>query len=179
MTPKYLANARARFIAKCKFNACTGCVEWTGGRTRGQGHTAWYGAFWFDGRSVLAHRFAAEYIHGHRLEPWLQVDHECRNTLCVQHLQSISAELNRELQWVRVQVGLLPDPQPYVEEPDLIPFFIEPNWIKHERSSNAAAHPTGIGARRRSGISEQRGRVRRREGSDDPLRARKRQQATQ
>lgn len=124
--------ALQRFVAKCRFNPCTGCVEWIGARTRGQGKTAWYGGFWFNGKTVLAHRWAAEHIHGLPVTPDMQVDHECRNTLCVQHLQVVTPTVNRELQWIRVQVGLDPDPEPYAPDPEMwVPFFTEPEWLRH------------------------------------------------
>jgi hypothetical protein len=85
--------ARERFLAKCRFNACTGCVEWVGGKTRGKGKTAWYGSFWDQGRRWLAHRWAAQYIHGLDIEN-RDVDHMCGNTLCVHHLQAVTGLVN-------------------------------------------------------------------------------------
>jgi len=119
-----------RFRAKCRFDACTGCVNWIGGTTAGQGHTARYGAFWFEGRRWFAHRWAAQYVHGLHVDYTVQIDHMCRNTLCVQHLQSVSPTFNRELQWIRVQVGLEPEPEPYVYPEDVIPFHIAPEWLR-------------------------------------------------
>lgn len=132
--------AHQRFLAKCRLNPCqgyngTGCVEWTGARTRGQGHTAWYGAFKFEGKVVKAHRWAAKHIHELDLPDDMQVDHECRNTLCVEHLAVVTAEVNRELQWIRVQVGLEPEPAPYVPDEDAVPYYIEPEWMRCLRQS--------------------------------------------
>ena len=126
---KRTATARERFVSKCQFNPVTGCVEWIGARTRGQGHTAWYGSFWYNGRSILAHRWAAEHIHGQPVSPDVQVDHECRNTLCQHHLTVVTPQINRELQWIRVQVGLDPDPEPYIGDPDGVPFYYPPEWL--------------------------------------------------
>lgn len=78
---------------------------------------------------MLSHRWAAEHIHGLPLTAELQVDHECGNTLCQHHLAVVAPTLNRELQWIRVQVGLDEPPQPY-EVGDDIPFYIEPDWLK-------------------------------------------------
>lgn len=87
-----LQRALARFRAKCLFDPRTGCVVWTGGTTRGRGNTATYGSFWYDGRRWFAHRFAAAFIHGLKIDG-LQVGHCCPytpdghpNTLCVEHL---------------------------------------------------------------------------------------------
>lgn len=117
-------------MEKVRFDPCTGCVEWTGARTRGQGHTAWYGSFWDGERSVLVHRWAAKHVHGMDVPDDMQVDHECRNTLCVQHLQVVTAQVNREYQWIRVQVGLLPAPPEYERDPDDVPYYLKPEWVK-------------------------------------------------
>lgn len=137
--------ALQRFIAKCRHDPGTGCVLWTGGTTSGRGHSAPYGAFWFERRRWFAHRWAAQFIHGLSITGH-QVDHMCQRTLCVQHLQAIPAALNRELQttraraaqsietrryWIHVQVGLEPDPPRITDEPFTdIPFFPAPPWMK-------------------------------------------------
>lgn len=118
--PGYNGPALHRFVEKCRFDPITGCVIWIGGRTQGRGHSVPYGSFWSDGRRWFAHRWAAVYIHGLEIEG-LQVDHCCPtipipNTLCVEHLQSVPAAINRELQWIRTQVGLL-EPPPYCDDP--------------------------------------------------------------
>lgn len=131
-------NAMSRFVDKCKFDPGTGCVIWTAGRTSGQARNVEYGAFWFEGRRWTAHRWAAKYIHGLDIDdPSMQVDHCCEpipNSLCVQHLQVITAEHNRELVWQRVRKrfdgGELFEPaepdEPFTE----MPFFTEPEWMK-------------------------------------------------
>jgi hypothetical protein len=127
----------ARFVSYCEHDAASDCVLWKGGTTAGHGHFARYGAFWFSGRRWLAHRWAARFIHGLDIEE-KQIDHCCPhvprpNTLCVQHLQAVTATVNRELQWIRVQVGA--DPYPYGEETALkihsdVPFWHPPSWLK-------------------------------------------------
>lgn len=125
-----------RFKQYCRFNPLTGCVEWIGARTRAQGKTAEYGYFWDGKRMVLAHRWSAVHIHGLDIsDPTTQVDHCCFpdrpcNTLCVQHVQVIPATMNRELQWIRVQVGLDAPREPYEPNPDDIPYYTEPEWLK-------------------------------------------------
>lgn len=122
-----------RFIAKCRHDPVTGCVVWIGGTTQGRGHHQPYGSFWFEGRRWFAHRWAAKYIHGLEIKD-MQVDHCCPmlntpNTLCVEHLQAILPAVNRELQWIRVQVGLDEYPFP---EPGLYggsPCFDPPAWL--------------------------------------------------
>lgn len=59
----------------------------------------------------------------------MQVDHGCGNTLCVQHLASMPPAANRELQWIRVQVGLDPPPVAPAIDDDGVPFFWPPEWL--------------------------------------------------
>jgi len=127
---------RERFLGYCQFEPETGCVIWTGGRVRGRGKHGWYGAFWYDGRSWRAHQWAAVHIHGLDIsEPGVQVDHCCPhitrpNTLCVEHLQVVPASINRELQWIRAEVGIdPPPPECGGPEPGAIPFYDPPAWL--------------------------------------------------
>lgn len=119
-----------RFLSKCRFDPCTGCVLWEAGQTKGHGHNVPYGSFWFEGRRWFAHRWAARYLLGQDISrPHWQVDHECRNTLCVRHLKMVPATVNRELQWIRTQKGC-PDYeyQPSEALSGEIPFYDPPDW---------------------------------------------------
>lgn len=141
---------------------------WTGGRTAGGGHSRPYGAFKFQGRRWFAHRWAALYIHGMRIDG-LQVDHCCPahlrplpDTLCVQHLQALTLAENRELQtvraratagaqtleqrryWAHVRAGLEPEPPLPDDQPGAhIPFFTEPAWLRLARKNPPAMGQTG------------------------------------
>lgn len=121
-----------RFAAKCRFDPGTGCVIWIGGTTSGHGHHHPYGSFWFEGRRWFAHRWAARYIHGQNIDD-MQVDHCCPDgvphTLCVQHLQAVPPRINRELQWIRAQVGLDPAPPDPLDPFEEVPFFDPPEWL--------------------------------------------------
>ena len=138
-----------RFLSFCKFDPGTGCVIWTGGQTSGRGHSAPYGAFWFKGRRVFAHRWAAEHIHGHDVAG-LQVEHFCPNrthpnTLCVEHVHPLPGALNRELQtlrsqkvnqdtatrmyWIYAQVGLEVPPPVDLDVFEDVPFYDMPRWL--------------------------------------------------
>lgn len=118
-----------RFLRKCRFDPLTGCTLWIGGTTQGRGHSAPYGSFWFEGRRWFAHRWAAKYIHGLDIAD-RQVDHCCvervglpaAQTLCVDHLQAIPPAINRELQWIRAQVGLNPTP-PLFDRAPIVAFL--------------------------------------------------------
>lgn len=135
-----MREALRRFLAKCRHDPETGCVMWTGGKTQGRGHNAPYGAFWFEGRRWFAHRWAARYIHGLDIDD-MQVDHCCPNrpkphTLCVSHLQAVTAKMNRDLQtrrnYIHLQVGLIDYEDMFgpPEEPEeRIPFYPEPDWL--------------------------------------------------
>lgn len=130
-----------RFVAKCQFDPGTGCVIWTGGQTSGRGHHAPYGSFWFEGRRWFAHRWAAKFIHDLPIDD-LQVDHCCPhdragpyerlapNTLCVQHVQSVPPTVNRELQWIRAQVGLDEPPPVCLDAFAHLPFYETPQWLR-------------------------------------------------
>ncbi len=125
--------ALERFLEKCRFDPATGCVLWIGGTTAGRGHHARYGSFKYQRKRWFAHRWAAKFIHGLEIDD-MQVDHCCPhtntpNTLCVQHLQAVLPSINRELQWIRVQVGCDEYPYPELEDSDDIPFHVPPPWL--------------------------------------------------
>lgn len=127
------ATALERFLAKCEFDPTTGCVVWIGGKTRGRGKTSWYGSFWYLGRRWTAHRWAAKHILGLEIDG-KDVDHCCPetnspNTLCVRHLQAVTGRVNTALYWIRVQVGLEPEPEQYVPSYDDMPWHDPPAWF--------------------------------------------------
>lgn len=84
-----------RFTSKVEIDPTTECWNWQGtthGSPRGG---ARYGRFWWRGRLEGAHRFAYE----HAVAPipaGLQIDHLCRNTLCVNpaHLEPVTQREN-------------------------------------------------------------------------------------
>jgi hypothetical protein len=59
-----------------------------------------------------------------------QVDHQCNRPLCVAHLQAMSPEWNRELQWIRVQVGIDENPRPQFSEDEHPVPVLPPEWYK-------------------------------------------------
>jgi hypothetical protein len=146
--PKILRPAIERFIEKCAFDPCTGCVMWIGGTTSGRGHSQPYGSFWFEGERWFAHRWSARYIHGFDITG-LQVDHHCPcgpSTLCVHHVRPEPAEVNRVLQnirpgrafqdletrqhWLLVSKGVRSIS--IINNHELpVPFYYPPEWIKH------------------------------------------------
>ena len=141
--------ALERFAEKCRFDPTTGCVLWTGGTSAGHGNTARYGRFKDAGVSWSAHRWAAIHIHGLDLGDG-QAGHVCPhgpNTLCVQHLEAQSQTENlRELHerlkacalqsaeakqhWLFIAIGIREPEPPREVDPDLIPFYLSPAWMK-------------------------------------------------
>jgi hypothetical protein len=127
-----------RFFRKLEVDHChgfegTACVLWTGGKTCGQGKHIKYGRFKYKRFAWLVHRWAAKFVHGQEID-MRQVDHGCNRPLCVSHLKAMSPEANRELQWIRVQVGIDDNPRPQFEPDDCpVPFYPEPEWHKQLR----------------------------------------------
>jgi hypothetical protein len=70
------------------------CWNWLG-KPRSQKTKAKYGTFWLGQNRYLAHRFVYEYLVGN-IPVDLQIDHLCRNTLCVNpdHLEPVTAQEN-------------------------------------------------------------------------------------
>lgn len=143
--------ALERFAEKCRFDAVTGCVLWTGSTSAGRGNTTRYGTFWADGRRVFAHRWAAVHIHGIELGSD-EAGHCCPNgpnSLCVQHLEGQTKAANIAERNTRVakanqtsstrqfflfkQLGICePDPEieTLKEKLDTVPFHLPPAWLR-------------------------------------------------
>ena len=84
-----MGDAVQRFVRKVR-RLPGGCWEWTG-------QPAWngYGRFGLDGREIMAHRFAYEAVRG-PVPTGLQLDHLCRNRICVRpsHLEAVTQKVN-------------------------------------------------------------------------------------
>lgn len=123
----------------------TACVLWTGGKSCGQGKTIKYGVLKYQGVRWYAHRWAAFYIHGLQIADY-QVDHRCNRALCMAHLQAIAPEWNRELQWIRVQIGIEDNPRPRFDpDPNPVPFYVTPDWYR-ELAALVGNATTGVRA---------------------------------
>lgn len=81
----------ARFMSKV-VKQPNGCWQWIGAR-KGGGQA--YGAFRLSRRLAYAHRVAHELFVG-PIPDGLQLDHLCRNTLCVNpdHLEVVTSRVN-------------------------------------------------------------------------------------
>lgn len=120
--------AMARFLSKLKYDAGSGCVLWIGGKTSGQHNDIEYGSFWYRGRRWFAHRWAARFIHGMEIDG-MEVDHKCRNPLCVEHLQPLEKFEHCQLTIGRRIWGWDDWPERNYEVGG-VPFFPEPDWFK-------------------------------------------------
>ena len=74
-----------RFFSKIKVSK-NNCWEWIGAKIK-----AGYGEFYYKGKPVYAHRFAYE-LYNDKIPEDLELDHLCRNTICVnpQHLEPVT-----------------------------------------------------------------------------------------
>lgn len=71
---------RARFWSKTRYDADTGCFNWTASRNKRGG----YGRFRRNGKLEVAQRVA--YQFGGVIPAGMTLDHRCRNTACVNPL---------------------------------------------------------------------------------------------
>jgi hypothetical protein len=81
--------APQQFWSKVTYEPNCGCWLWVGAI-----NSTGYGAFWFEKRSVSAHRFLHDRLFGH--VPGLDLDHLCRVRNCVNptHLERVTRSEN-------------------------------------------------------------------------------------
>lgn len=81
---------RERFAVRVGEPDNNGCRVWLGHKSR-----VGYGQFWVNNRNVSAHRFAWVVVHGEQPRG-LQIDHLCRNKLCVEikHMELTEPRVN-------------------------------------------------------------------------------------
>lgn len=85
-----------RLAAKYRVDKKTGCWLWGGAISPGPVSGKWvYGVFTFKGRLQMAHRVTYELYCG-PIPSGRQLDHLCRNTLCVnpEHLEPVTPKQN-------------------------------------------------------------------------------------
>lgn len=80
-----------RFLLKVRFMP-NGCVEWTAAYKQYK-NGARYGSFWFEGKLQAAHRVFHKLFRG-ALADDLELDHLCRNTICVLHTEPVTKQEN-------------------------------------------------------------------------------------
>lgn len=72
----------ARIMKRVRVDPITGCWEWTGPTSGKKGRGRNYPRMCLDGQTVAVHRVMWTCVHGY-LPGKKQIDHECRNRLCV------------------------------------------------------------------------------------------------
>jgi hypothetical protein len=88
--------AEQRFHRKYRVDPETGCWVWTAGVVPPNPKRRFpYANFFWGGRNGYAHRFAYELANG-PIPDGLEIDHLCRNTLCVnhEHLEAVGHIVN-------------------------------------------------------------------------------------
>ena len=87
--PGYRGTPLNRFWAKVDFSG--GCWIWNGAK-----HSNGYGPFYGFFQGTAAHRFAYECFGNSKIPIGFQIDHLCRNTLCVRpsHLEAVTQQEN-------------------------------------------------------------------------------------
>lgn len=82
-----------------------GCWQWRGAKSRGSGNKAWYSSFRVGRHVVRGHIFVC--VAEGRMIPGHHVDHECRNTLCVNpaHLEVVTPPENNRRRWEAARCG--------------------------------------------------------------------------
>ena len=87
---------KQRFLSKIDFHSSPiGCWIWKG-RIDRKGTNNEYGRFWFGNTNVMAHRFSYEFLGDYEIPKDYQVDHLCKNQICVNpnHLQAVPQQEN-------------------------------------------------------------------------------------
>jgi hypothetical protein len=85
-----------RFWQKVEINTSTDCWTWRSQTLQKKGRFGeGYGLFWFNGRTVLAHRYSYQELVG-PIPAGLTLDHLCRNRSCVRpsHLEPVTQAEN-------------------------------------------------------------------------------------
>jgi len=93
--PRFITKTqRARFAASFVAEG-DGCWEWLGARKDE------YGSMRLDGRQIGAHRVAWVLGNDKEIPDGLEIDHLCRNTLCVNpaHLEPVTKSENLRRRW--------------------------------------------------------------------------------
>lgn len=99
-------------LSLTRFYKGTACIEWTAGRSRGGdrwSEKAWYGTFNPGGEvkgGVRAHIYSAwlrKLIPSLRVPEGMNIDHRCRNSLCVNsaHFELVPKLVNQQRKYTR------------------------------------------------------------------------------
>lgn len=90
---------RARIMARVRIDSETGCWIWTGQTSGENGRGRGYPRMALDGQTVAVHRVMFTIEHGY-IPGKKQIDHKCRNRLCVNpdpdHLEMVTHKRNQK-----------------------------------------------------------------------------------
>jgi hypothetical protein len=93
------ADIRARVLANVRIDEETGCWLWTGPTSGENGRGKGYPRMSLDGQTVAVHRVMFTIEHGY-IPGKKQIDHKCRNRLCVNpnphHLEMVTHKRNQK-----------------------------------------------------------------------------------
>ena len=80
-----------RLWSRFRGDAKTGCWNWVGAVSAGS-----YGSIYYQGRMQKAHRVAWMLWHDAQIPSGMELDHLCRNRLCInpQHLEPVTRSEN-------------------------------------------------------------------------------------
>lgn len=111
---------RDRLLCKIKVSPETGCWEWLGATSRGEGKFRRLSGYGYirdehngtkPGKLILVHRAAYKIFKG-PIPEGHEIDHECVNRLCVnpEHLAAVTHARNVQLMAERRAMAPLPSP---------------------------------------------------------------------
>lgn len=140
-----MKDALIRFRSKCRFEAGSGCVVWTGATSKSRAGTTPAPAFWASGKRWPARRWAAIHVHGLTVAETDNVVETCGEPLCVQHVAVEPCTIGRNYERQNYLLRGLGygDEEDRVEKPRPRhtgePFYRAPSWLEPVRVTRELA----------------------------------------
>lgn len=92
----------AEILARCRPEGS--CLLWTGG-TSGSGRGGGYGRVSYLGQTVAVHILVFRLKKGRWPRRGKELDHRCKNRLCVEHLEEVTRSVNERRKRRRVKIN--------------------------------------------------------------------------